>query len=130
MAFLTPQEIEKQQSESEGYQQGPQPEINNPNANTQFNLGNPQVQTPEPAPYYPGATETPILNLSLTNMGVNVAENFILLDNGFGINNQIAVYKGVSGAIQTLRLPYSITAADIALGFAFVTMPFPFVWPD
>src|ERR1017187_1541089 len=81
MPFLTPQEIEKQQAESEGYQQGPQPEINNPNANTQDKIGNPVVQTPEPPPYYPGSYETPNLHMSLTNMAVNIAENFVLLDN-------------------------------------------------
>lgn len=78
--FLTPPQVEKQQSESEGYQQGPQPEINNPNANTQDALGNTVTQTPVAPPYYPGATETPNLQLSLTNMPVNIAENFVIID--------------------------------------------------
>ncbi len=85
MAFLTPQQIEKQQAESEGYQQGPQPEINNPNANTQDALGNTVVQTPVAAPYYPGATETPNLQLTLTNIPVNVAENMVLIDAAIGV---------------------------------------------
>ena len=85
MAFLTPQQIEKYQAESEGYQQGPTPDINNQNVNTQDNLGNPTTQSVSPAllippPYYPGATETPVMQLSLTNMPVNVAENFVLVD--------------------------------------------------
>jgi hypothetical protein len=102
MPFLTPQQIEKQQSESEGYEQGPQPKINNPNANTQANLGNPVVQTPEPAPYYPGATETPNLQLSLTNMGVNLAENFVLLDGIFPAGGPNSPPTSVSGNYTAL----------------------------
>jgi hypothetical protein len=63
-------------------------------------------------------------------MNTNLAENFVILDSGVSTNNQVAVNKGLSGAIQTARVPYTITAADIALGFAFVTMPFPFIYPD
>ena len=110
MAFLTPQEIEKQQSESEGYQQGPQPEINNPNANTQAKIGNPVVQTPEPAPYYPGATETPNLQLSLTNMPVNIAENFIILDAATP-----AVQASLQAINTTVPQALSTTAAKTTL---------------
>jgi hypothetical protein len=108
MAFLTPQEIEKQQAEAEGYQQGPQPEINNPNANTQDKIGNPVVQTPEPAPYYPGATETPNLQMSLTNMPVNIAENFVLLD------ESSAAFPSVQGSLQSLNSTVSRTVSVTA----------------
>src|ERR1039458_1509717 len=130
MALLDTAQVKKQQAESEGYQQGPLPEINDPNESTQARLGNPQVQTPAPVPYYPGATDTPIRNLSLVNMPVSVAENFVIIDNGVAINSKAAVNAGLSGSIQTERVSYAITALDIARGFAFVDMPFPYVWPD
>jgi len=108
---ITPLDLEqatKQQAESEGYQQGPQPELNNANANTQALLGNPLPQIPVPAPYYPGAFETPNLNMSLTNMPVNIAENFVLLDAEFpGSSPSALAWKNLTGDLtETQVIPW------------------------
>jgi hypothetical protein len=98
MSFLGLVPLQKQQSETEGYFLGPNPELNNPNVNTQFNLGNPVSPSAEPLPYYPGATETPFLGLSLTNMGVNIAENLVIIDT-FSTNVALLTGAQFTGAV-------------------------------
>ena len=46
------------------------------------------------------------------------------------VNNEYAVTNGLSGAMQTIRVPYSITADDILRGYAYVQVTWPYEWPD
>lgn len=82
MAPLTLAELSKAQAEAEGFQQGPQPTLNQANLYVQDCLNN-NSQTPgTPAstiPYYPSA-ETPNLNLSTDDMSSTIANNFVILD--------------------------------------------------
>lgn len=75
--------LAKAQAEAEGYQNGPVPALNPANINTQNLLGNTQplvVQTVPTVPYYPETNITPLLQLSLDNMGQEVANNFVIID--------------------------------------------------
>lgn|ERR1019366_2053551 len=103
MSNLTLLQLEKQQAESEGYQQGPEPELNIPNTSAQSLLGNTVTPVPTPVPYYPGATETPNLEMSLTNMGANLAENFVLIDSLFPVGAPILSIPVISQRMQYLN---------------------------
>jgi hypothetical protein len=89
---------------------------------------------------YPGG-DYPItenLRVALYGMNETEAENFLVIDNLFpggplpptSVNNPVAVAAGVSGATQTVRVPYMLTAEDIVRGYAFVNIPYPCEWPD
>jgi len=76
-------DLEKQQAESEGFTAGPAPQLNSPNLNTQIELGVSFPIPPPPyivTPYYPGSLETPNLQLSLSSMSADLANNFALID--------------------------------------------------
>lgn len=75
-------ELQKAQAEVEGFQQGPAPALNTANLNTQNNIGNPQVPSTSPVPYYPSG-ETPNLQLSTEDMSSQLANNFVILDTAF-----------------------------------------------
>jgi len=79
MGFLSPAELAKAQAASEGFQNGPQPALNPANLNTQDSIGNTQVVTTSPAPYYP-SKETPNLQLTTDEMPAALANNFCILD--------------------------------------------------
>jgi hypothetical protein len=79
---LTLAELAKAQAEAEGFQNGPQPTLNQANLYTQdCLLNNPQTPgTPQSTtPYYPSA-ETPNLQLSTRDMASELANNFCILD--------------------------------------------------
>ena len=79
MAPLTLQELQKAQAIVDGFAFGPMPALNPANLNTQDREGNPQVPSTSPAPYYPPAVPTPLLELSLYDMSSTLANNFVLL---------------------------------------------------
>ena len=72
-------ELQKAQAEAEGFQNGPAPALNAANLNTQTQIGNPQIPSTSPVPYYPSA-ETPNLQLSTDDMPAQLANNFVILD--------------------------------------------------
>ena len=88
-----------------------------------------------PAGDYP-VTEN--LGLALEGMPDLIAQNFIDLDELFPggaappatVNNKYNIEHGLSGAIMTVRVPYSITATDILRGYAYVPVEYPYSWPD
>jgi hypothetical protein len=90
------------------------------------------------AALYPESGFTVNLGLSLEGMAVNLAEDLIELDALFPggavspvtFNNPTAVAAGVSGSIQAIRVPYMITATDITRGYAYVSVTWPYEWPD
>jgi len=73
--------LQKAQAEAEGFANGPLPALNAANLNTQDAAGNPQTPTSSPTPYYP-SSETPNLQLSTEDMSSQLANNFVILDNG------------------------------------------------
>jgi hypothetical protein len=79
-------ELQKAQAESEGFQQGPTPALNNANLSTQSKLGNPQTPSTSPAPYYP-SQETPNLKLSTRDMASELANNFVILDASISVGS-------------------------------------------
>jgi len=91
MAPLTLQELQKAQAIVDGFAFGPMPALNPANLNTQDREGNPQVPSTSPAPYYPPAVPTPLLELSLYDMSSTLANNFVLLDKAFGEGSSINV---------------------------------------
>lgn len=109
ITFLTLSQLENEQAKAEGYQQGPEPSLNNQNVNTQASEGNSVTPSPSPVPYYPGATETPNLNLALTNMSVNIAENFVILD---AVPEVVPIVQAVlQNAITTTPASITLTAS-------------------
>lgn len=72
-------QLQKAQAEAEGFQNGPAPALNPANLYTQDSIGNPQVPSTSPTPYYPSA-ETPNLQLSTDDMSSTIANNFVILD--------------------------------------------------
>ena len=46
------------------------------------------------------------------------------------VNNEYAVTHGLSGAMQTVRVPYLLTSTDIIRGYAYVDIEYPYAWPD
>ena len=80
---LTLLQLQKAQAEAEGFQNGPEPALNNANLYTAAVAGNPQPTppVPTPTPYYP-SSETPNLQLSTRDVPSQLANNFVILDNG------------------------------------------------
>ena len=73
--------LQKAQAEAEGFANGPFPALNSANIYTQDSIGNPQTPGSSPVPYYP-SSETPNLQLSTEDMPSQLANNFVILDNG------------------------------------------------
>jgi len=105
MPFLTLAELAKAQAEAEGYQNGPQPALNQANLSTQEALGNTIAPTTTPAPYYP-SSETPNLQLSTENMSAELANNMVIID---------AVAANVPVISQRLQLLNATTPQSVSL---------------
>jgi hypothetical protein len=120
---LTLAELAKAQAEAEGFQNGPQPTLNQANLYTQdCLLNNPQTPgTPQSTtPYYP-SSETPNLQLSTDDMPVTIANNFVILDAllvGFtpGSSLGVPIVQASAQVINTVvPTTLSITAAKTTL---------------
>ena len=106
--------LQKAQAEAEGFQQGPQPALNSANINTQDALGNTQVVTTSPVPYYP-PSETPNLQLSTEDMSSQVANNFVILD-------LVSLATQASMQFINTTVPHTLAATTIKTTLYMVTI--------
>jgi hypothetical protein len=112
--LLTQAELSKAQAEAEGYQNGPEPPLNPANLYTQEEMGNPIVfSTVNTVPYYPLTKETPNLQLSLDDMSVTIANNFVVLDNAIPIVGRVDLMGQTAGAVYAYPTLGSIGASGV-----------------
>jgi hypothetical protein len=108
---LTLLQLQKAQAEAEGFQNGPEPALNNANLYIAAIAGNPQPTppVPTPTPYYP-SSETPNLQLSTRDVPAEMANNLVILDSLFPTGSGIGVpiIQAELTAVNT-TVPHTIT---------------------
>jgi hypothetical protein len=95
------EQLQKQQAEVDGFAFGPLPALNPANLNTQDSIGNPQVPTVSPVPYYP-SDETPHLHLTTSDMSSALANNFVLIDKA--VSSVVSTWETLTGSLTEFQV--------------------------
>jgi hypothetical protein len=116
---LTLLQLQKAQAEAEGFQNGPEPALNNANLYIAAIAGNPQPTppVPTPTPYYP-SSETPNLQLSTRDVPAEMANNLVILDSLFptGSGLGVPIIQATAQVVNSLTpTTLSITAPKTTL---------------